>query len=107
MSENGSGKFSSRDLSSSGDPFCGGRGGVGEGGFQETTILPLQSSKLPAAMCKLFIDKGILRWRMKGSGHWASNSRKQSIEINVELCVCKERFGEGYNSMAIENKGKD
>ena len=80
---------------------------MGEGGCQETTILPLQSSKLPVAMCKLFSDKGILRWRMKGSGHWASNSGKQSVEINVELRVCKKRFGEGYNSMAIENKDKD
>ena len=53
------------------------------------------------------INKGILRWGMKGSGHWASNSGKQSVEINVGVPVCKERFGEGCNSMAIASKGKD
>lgn len=94
------GKFSSRDL-----PLETHRrrtGGRGRRSFQETTILPLQSSELPATMCWLCVNKGILRWGMKGSRHWASNSGKQGVEINVGVPVCKERFGE-----SIASKGKD
>lgn len=59
--------------------------------YTPLTVLPDPCHCLVVVLGKAILR--FLRWGMKGSGQWASNSGKQSMGMNVGLAVYKrERF---------------